>query len=38
VTIWGLLVLRWAGPKDLCRRCRKQEAPDFRASSEARVV
>jgi membrane protease YdiL (CAAX protease family) len=38
VTIWGYLVLNWAGPKNLCRRCRKQEAPNLQASSEARDV
>jgi membrane protease YdiL (CAAX protease family) len=27
VTIWGLAVLVWAGPKNLSRRRRKQEAP-----------
>ena len=38
VTISGLAVLAWGGPKNLCRRCRKQEAPDLSALSEARVV
>jgi membrane protease YdiL (CAAX protease family) len=38
VTIWGLVVLHQAGPKELCRRCRKQEAPDLRALGEARVT
>jgi membrane protease YdiL (CAAX protease family) len=38
VTIWGLAVLAWAGPRNLCRRCRKQEAPDLSAMGEARVV
>jgi membrane protease YdiL (CAAX protease family) len=38
VTIWGLVVLYRAGPKELCRRCRKQEAPDLPALHEARVV
>lgn len=38
VTIWGLVVLHRAGPKELCRRCRKQEAPDLQALHEARVV
>jgi membrane protease YdiL (CAAX protease family) len=38
VTIWGLAVLVWAGPKNLCRRCRNQEVPDLQALSEARVV
>lgn len=38
VTIWGLAVLAWAGPKHLSRRRRKQEAPDLPALDEARVV
>jgi uncharacterized protein len=38
VTIWGLAVLAWAGPKNLSRRRRKQEAPDLSAGGEARVV
>jgi membrane protease YdiL (CAAX protease family) len=38
VTIWGLAVLVWAGPRNLCRRCPKQEAPDLSAPGEARVV
>jgi membrane protease YdiL (CAAX protease family) len=38
VTIWGLTVLVWGGPKNLSRRRRKQEAPDLSALSEARVV
>ena len=38
VTIWGLAVLVWAGPKNLSRRRRKQEAPDLQALGEARVV
>jgi membrane protease YdiL (CAAX protease family) len=38
VTIWGLVVLHQAGPKELCRRCRKQEAPDLQALGEARVI
>ena len=38
VTIWGLAVLVWAGPNNLSRRRRKQEAPDLQALHEARVV
>jgi membrane protease YdiL (CAAX protease family) len=38
VTIWGLAVLAWGGPKHLSRRRRKQEAPDLAALGEARVV
>ena len=38
VTVWGLAVLAWGGPKDLSRRRRKQEAPDLQALGEARVV
>ena len=38
VTIWGLAALHRAGPKNLSRRLRKQEAPDLQASGEARVV
>ena len=38
VTIWGLAVIRWGGPKNLSRRHRKQEAPDLHALGEARVV
>jgi membrane protease YdiL (CAAX protease family) len=38
VTFWGLAVLAWAGPKNLSRRRRKQEAPDLSAPGEARVV
>ena len=38
VTIWGLAVLAWAGPKNLSRRRRKQEAPDLQALGRARVV
>jgi membrane protease YdiL (CAAX protease family) len=37
VTVWGIAVLVWGGPKNLSRR-RKQEAPDLRAPGEARVV
>jgi CAAX protease family protein len=38
VTFWGLAVLAWAGPKNLSRQRRKQEAPDLSAPGEARVV
>jgi len=38
VTVWGLAVLAWAGPKNLSRRRRKQEAPDLSALREARLV
>jgi hypothetical protein len=38
VTIWGLAALVWAGLKNLARRRHKQEAPDFPAAGEARVV
>src|SRR5215208_6162757 len=38
VTIWGLAVLAWGGPKHLSRRRRKQEAPDLAALGEARVL
>lgn len=38
VTVWGLAVLAWAGPKNLSKRHRKQEAPDLQAKGEARVV
>jgi membrane protease YdiL (CAAX protease family) len=38
VTIWGLAVLAWGGPKNLSRRHRKQEAPDLSALGEARVI
>jgi uncharacterized protein len=37
VSVWGLAVLVWGGPKNLSRR-RKQEAPDLRTPGEARVV
>lgn len=36
VTISGLAVLAWGGPKNLSRRCRKQEALDLSALSGAR--
>jgi len=38
VTIWGLAILVWGGPKNLSRQRRKQEAPDLSAPGEARVV
>jgi CAAX protease family protein len=38
VTIWGLAALVWAGPKNLARRRRKQEAPEFPAPGDSRVV
>ena len=38
VTIWGLAVLAWGGPKNLSRRHRKQEAPDLSALGGARVT
>jgi uncharacterized protein len=38
VTLWGLAVLAWAGPKNLSRGRRKQEASDLSALGEARVV
>ena len=38
VTLWGLAVLRWGGPKNLSRRHRKQEAPDLSALGGARVI
>ena len=34
----GLAMLVWAGPRNLCRRCPKQEAPGLSAPGEARVV
>jgi len=38
VTIWGLAVLVWGGPKNLSRGRRKQEAPELPAAGGARVV
>jgi membrane protease YdiL (CAAX protease family) len=38
VTFWGLAVLARAGPKNLSRGRRKQEAPDPHVAGEARVV
>jgi CAAX protease family protein len=38
VTIWGLAVLVWAGPKNLSRGRRKQETPDLPAPGGARFV
>ena len=38
VTVWGLGVLVWAGPKNLSRWRRKQEAPNLPAPGAARVV
>ena len=38
VTIWGLAALVWAGPKNLSRGRRKQEAPHLPAPGEARVL
>ena len=38
VTVWGLAVLAWGGPKNLSRRRRKQEAPDLLVLGEARVI
>jgi uncharacterized protein len=38
VTIWGLAVLAWAGPKNLSRRRRKQEAPGLSAPGVTHVV
>jgi membrane protease YdiL (CAAX protease family) len=38
VTVWGLVVLVWGGPKNLSRRRRKQEAPDLSALVGERIL
>ena len=38
LTIWGLAMLHWAGPKTLSRQRRKQEAPDLQALGKAGVA